>query len=84
MSDVLPGLYRGMVTETNDPDGRGRGRVKVMVPLLSPDAQWAMPCLPYVSGRTAIDVPPVGTEVWIAFERGNPEVPVWMGVAPRL
>jgi hypothetical protein len=82
MADVLPGLYRGMVTETNDPDGRGR--VKVMVPLLSLDARWAMPCLPYVSGRMAIDVPPVGTEVWIAFEGGDPELPVWMGVAPKL
>jgi uncharacterized protein involved in type VI secretion and phage assembly len=37
-----------------------------------------------VSGRMAIDVPPVGTEVWIAFEGGDPELPVWMGVAPKL
>jgi hypothetical protein len=81
MSDILPGLYRGAVSEANDPDGRGC--VKVIVPLLSADAQWAMPCVPYDSGRTAIDVPPVGTQVWIAFERGDPALPVWMGVAPR-
>lgn len=77
----LFGLYRGMVTETGDPEMRGR--VKVIVPSVSPDSHWAMPCVPYVSASSAIDVPPAGAEVWVAFERGDPAMPVWMGVYPR-
>lgn len=72
------GLYRGIVFAGSDPEMRGR--VQVIVPSLSPDASWAMPCVPYLSGSTAIDVPPAGAQVWVAFERGDPELPVWMGV----
>ena len=78
----LFGLYRGTVTLALDPLVLGRVQVATPVLGLQPST-WAMPCVPYASGGAAIDVPPVGTEVWIAFEGSDPDMPVWMGVLPR-
>jgi len=41
---------------------------------------WAMPCVPFagiMSGMYA--VPAIGSGVWIEFEQGNPDYPVWVG-----
>jgi uncharacterized protein involved in type VI secretion and phage assembly len=75
--DRYPGLYVGQV-EDND---LGLGRVQVSVPSVfdhnEPDAfVWARPCFPY--GH--FFVPEVGDKVWITFENGLPEHPVWLGI----
>jgi hypothetical protein len=68
------GLYRGTVTDTMDP--LGMMRIKVRVAELIGEAEaWALPCVP--PGTSS--VPQLGTVVWIGFEAGDPSHPVWMG-----
>ena len=71
------GKYRGMVLNNIDPMQQGRLQVQVpevanVIPLT-----WAMPCVPFGSSRR--EVPPVGADVWIQFEQGDPSRPVWTG-----
>jgi hypothetical protein len=71
----LCGLYRAVVLENLDPCGQMR--LKIQSPeALGLNAVWALPCLP--PGVHA--VPQAGQHVWIQFEHGDPDYPVWMGV----
>jgi hypothetical protein len=72
---ALYGLYSGIVTNATDP--LMKGRLLVSLPGLAAPAAWAMPCREYKS--TA--VPPIGTTIWVMFEQGNLDHPVWMGCA---
>jgi hypothetical protein len=39
-----------------------------------------MPCAPYAgSGVGFFAIPPVGANVWVEFEAGNPDYPIWSG-----
>ena len=68
------GIYRAIVMNTADP--MNGGRVQVSVPAVNNiGIDWAMPCREYQSGR----MPPVGSQVWVMFEAGDPNYPVWMG-----
>lgn len=74
------GKYRGTVA--NDIDLQGIGRVQVSVPDVLGDGSmaWAMPCSPYAGdGIGFFAIPPVGANVWVEFERGDPEYPIWSG-----
>ena len=74
----LCGLYRGSVTDNADPESLLR--VRVLVPdVPGTEALWAMPCVP--AGTRS--VPEVGTQVWVEFEAGNQDYPVWVGVIPN-
>jgi uncharacterized protein involved in type VI secretion and phage assembly len=59
-----------------------QGRIQVIVPDVSSvlPSSWAMPCFP-VSGiqNGVFTVPPVGAGVWVEFEQGNPDYPIWVG-----
>ena len=77
----LFGLYRGLVIDANDPEQRGR--LKVGMPALGPDPYWAMPCVPNANAAASIAAPPDGSIVWIMFEGGDPNMPVWIGVLPK-
>ncbi len=78
----FPGLYVGQVEVVENDDDRYPGSIKVSIPsifgLPSGDeaAVWARPCFPY--GH--FFVPEVGDKVWLAFENGNSQSPVWLGV----
>jgi hypothetical protein len=61
----------------NTVDPTMKGRVQVNIPALPGSATWAQPCRPYRSS----DLPPIGTAVWVMFEQGNLDSPVWMGCA---
>ena len=80
MTDKLYGKYRGMVLNNVDPEQRGRLQVQVPdVTGLLPST-WAMPCAPIAglqSGMFALPV--IGSGVWVEFEQGNPEYPIWVG-----
>ncbi len=81
MSTPLYGKYRGTVANNVDPQQQGRLQVEVPS-VLGPGSRltWAMPCVPYAgSGVGFFALPPVGADVWVEFERGDPEYPVWVG-----
>lgn len=74
------GKYRGKVTENIDPFQIGR--VQVNVPSIYGDDRlaWAMPCTPYAGqGVGFYAVPPIGANVWVEFEAGDPDYPILAG-----
>jgi uncharacterized protein involved in type VI secretion and phage assembly len=74
------GKYRGTVVNNVDP--MKIGRIQVMVPDVSNVmlSSWAMPCLPVAGINMGIfTVPLPGAGVWIEFEQGNPDYPIWVG-----
>lgn len=73
------GKYRGVVVQVTDP--MQIGRVQVIVPDVTPaPGSWAMPCVPWAGINTGtFMVPPLGSGVWVEFERGDPDYPIWSG-----
>jgi uncharacterized protein involved in type VI secretion and phage assembly len=74
------GKYRGTVLNNVDP--MQIGRIQVLVPDVSGVAptSWAMPCMPYGGINAGIfAVPLPGTGVWVEFEQGDPDYPIWVG-----
>jgi hypothetical protein len=74
------GKYRGKVTNNNDPEFRGR--IQVSVPSIFGDfpLNWAEPCVPYAGMQSCFyAIPPIAANVWVEFEGGNPEKPIWSG-----
>lgn len=74
------GKYRGMVISNIDPMQQGRLMVQVPdVGGLIPGT-WAMPCVPIAglqNGMFALPIP--GSGVWVEFEQGDPDFPIWVG-----
>jgi len=74
------GKYRGSVVGNVDPERMGRIQASVPDVLGDNTSSWAMPCLPLAGqGMGLFTVPPVGSGVWVEFERGDPDYPVWTG-----
>jgi uncharacterized protein involved in type VI secretion and phage assembly len=73
------GKHRGVVVDNIDP--LQLGRVLVQVPkVLDGDARWAMPCVPVAGHQSGLFLlPPVGAPVWVEFEQGDAELPIWVG-----
>ena len=67
------------------------GRLRVSVPQVygdkidDKDLPYASPCQPFTTGKDGdaefgfIAIPPIGSSVWVMFEAGDPQKPVWMG-----
>jgi hypothetical protein len=74
------GKYRGTVLSNVDPKRQGRLLVQVPDVLGLFPSSWAMPCLP-IGGLQfgAYLVPPPGAGVWVEFEQGNRNKPIWTG-----
>jgi uncharacterized protein involved in type VI secretion and phage assembly len=74
------GKYRGMVLNNIDPMQQGRLQVQVPdVAGLIP-ASWAMPCVPIAGIQNGmVALPMIGSGVWVEFEQGNPDHPIWVG-----
>ena len=74
------GKYRGTVINNVDP--LQIGRILVMVPDVSAllPTSWALPCVP-IAGKQmgTFVVPQVGAGVWVEFEQGDPDYPIWTG-----
>jgi hypothetical protein len=74
------GKYRGKVENSVDPQQQGRLQVSVPAVLGEGSLSWAMPCAPYAGpGVGFFAIPPVGANVWVEFEGGNPDYPIWSG-----
>jgi len=84
------GKYRGIVKDNKDP--LKLGRLKVSVPsLMIADVKkkdsdesvsdWAWPCLPWggAADQGFFFVPEVGANVWMEYEEGNLDHPIWVG-----
>jgi uncharacterized protein involved in type VI secretion and phage assembly len=74
------GKYRGTVVNNVDPEQKGR--IQALVPDVSNVAltSWAMPCLPVGGIQMGMfTVPPIGAGVWVEFEQGDPDYPIWVG-----
>jgi uncharacterized protein involved in type VI secretion and phage assembly len=74
------GVYRGTVVNNVDP--LQIGRIMAMVPDVTGvvPSTWAMPCVP-IAGKQmgTFMVPQVGAGVWIQYEGGDPDNPIWFG-----
>lgn len=77
------GKYRGTVINNVDPEQRGRLQVQVPDVLGLVPSSWAEPCVP-LAGPTGpamgiYIVPPIQAGVWVEFEHGDPDFPIWVG-----
>lgn len=76
------GKYRAFVVNNDDPEQRGRIRVKVPSVFGQEETFWCLPCMPFggLDEQGLFMVPEVGAQVWVEFEEGNPDMPIWTGV----
>ena len=73
------GKHRGTCVGNLDPLQRGRIQVEVPAVAAGP-LGWALPCLP-IGGTSAgvFEPPAIGTGVWVEFEQGDVDFPIWVG-----
>lgn len=74
------GKFRGTVVNNVDP--MQMGRIQALVPDVAGfvPSSWAMPCVPLAGINTGLfTLPIIGSGVWIEFERGDPDYPIWTG-----
>ena len=75
------GKYRATVHNNADP--YRLGRIRAIVPAVTgadEPSTWALPCLPAAgAGMGLFTVPQEGAGVWIEYEGGDPNYPIWVG-----
>jgi uncharacterized protein involved in type VI secretion and phage assembly len=74
------GIYRATVVNNVDP--MQMGRINVLVPNVGgvTPSTWAMPSVPFAGKQMgAFMVPQIGAGVWVQFEGGDADYPVWTG-----
>lgn len=74
--DKYYGKYSGEVTDNQDTDKVGKVKVKVPSVFGADLEVIARPCMPF--GH--FYVPAVGAKVWVEFEAGDPNYPIYVGV----
>jgi hypothetical protein len=77
------GKYRGTVVQNIDPELRGRIICEVPGALGLTPSSWCEACAP-LAGPTGTPmgvylVPPIGAGVWVEFEQGDVNKPIWSG-----
>lgn len=75
------GKYRGFVVDNNDPEQLGRLRLTVPAVLGDASTGWALPCLPFggLARQGFFAIPEIYAQVWVEFEAGNLNAPIWTG-----
>ena len=69
------GKYRGIVFDNSDPMQVGRILAQVPDVLGETPSSWALPCVPAAGVQAGcFIVPPIGSQVWIEFEQGDPRL----------
>ena len=82
MSDEIKyyGKYRGVVLNNVDPMQMGRLMVQVPDVAGLVPSSWAMPCVPIAGIQNGmVALPIIGSGVWVEFEQGDPDHPIWTG-----
>ena len=80
LGSTFYGKYRGIVTDVDDPENLCRIRARVDSVLDGEETGWAMPAAPFAGdGHGFVMLPAVGSGVWIEFEAGNLDLPIWSG-----
>ena len=92
LENMYYGKYRGIVVDNKDPEQLGR--LRLLVPSLfggtftndqaSDDdlvTDWAWPCVMTggLANQGAFFIPDIGAKVWVEFEEGNLDCPLWVG-----
>lgn len=74
------GKYRGKVSNNVDPLQLGRLQVSCAAVLGDGRLSWALPAAPVAGPGTGLFVlPPKGANIWVEFEGGDPDFPIWSG-----
>lgn len=74
------GKYRATVVNNIDPEQRGRIMALVPDVLGLTPSSWALPCVPMAGKQQGtFMVPQIGASVWIEFEQGEADYPIWTG-----
>jgi hypothetical protein len=74
------GKFRGTVIENIDPEQICRVLLQVPDVLGDVPSSWALPCVPVAGIQAGVFVvPPIGSQVWVEFEQGDPDYPIWTG-----
>jgi uncharacterized protein involved in type VI secretion and phage assembly len=76
------GKYRAFVADNADPEYRGRLRLRIPSVLGSDVISgWAMPCAPYGGSNDQgfFFIPDQDAGVWVEFESGLLDYPIWVG-----
>ena len=74
------GKYRGVVLNNVDPMQMGRLMVQVPDVTSVVPGTWAMPCVPVAGIQNGmVALPMIGSGVWVEYEQGNPDFPIWVG-----
>jgi uncharacterized protein involved in type VI secretion and phage assembly len=74
------GKFRAVVTNNVDPQQIGRLQIQIPDFAGPLPSSWAMPCVPFAEKQGGVFVmPQIGAGVWVEFEQGNPDYPVWVG-----
>lgn len=74
------GKYKATVTNIYD-DEEERGRIKVKCPAITGDDEsaWCEPCFPCCKDSGGdFYLPDIGETVWVEFENGDPNTPIWV------
>ena len=80
MSTPSFGKYRGVVINNVDPMQLGRIQAQVPDVLGAVASSWAMPCVACgLRKKVGSALPQIGAAVWIEFEHGDPDHPIWTG-----
>jgi hypothetical protein len=73
---VYPGMYQAAVMDNIDP--MQSNRLLVSIPEIAGGSTMWATMSPSLSGG---ELPAVGQTVWVQFENGDPNYPVWVGIA---
>jgi len=75
------GKFRATVIDNQDPEKRGRLKLRIPSVLADQESDWALPCLPYggKDQQGMFFVPDIDSQLWVEFEEGDISRPVWVG-----
>ena len=78
-------LMQAVCIDTVDPDRKCRVKLRFQslpLPRGGDPVLWARSCIPPNATGAAVTTPMVGDKVWVMFENGDAERPVWLGIDP--